>query len=71
MPLKVLTMIIGVTPKNATPCTKTCCATYRSLRSVHLFFAQLTVLPSLQNPVLYNALTLLVGRQEGYQACKN
>ena len=32
--------------------------THRSLRSVHPFFAQLTLLPNPQNPMFYNAFQL-------------
>jgi len=52
MPLKIL---LHVQSSKATPYAKTCHTTYKS---VHPFFAQLTLLPIAQNPMLYNAFQL-------------
>jgi len=41
--------------KKATPWAKTRHKMYRSFKSVHPFFAQLTLLPNPQNPMLYSA----------------
>jgi len=56
MPLKILMQVQSLRPPKGNSLRKKYHTMYRLLRLVHPFFAQFTLLPNPQNPMLYITL---------------